>query len=97
MCWTEGELKSFLKDFSFQRNKYISTAFLRKKDKDKIRNDYEDGCSLSTLRKKYKFKDYAILYAVLKDKINSQNPVLPDDIGIGQITMESSKPLEQDD
>ena len=97
MCWTEGELKSFLKDFSFQRNKYISTAFLRKKDNDKIRNDYEDGCSLSTRRKKYKFKDYAILYAVLKDKINSQNPVLPDDIGIGQITMESSKPLEQDD
>lgn len=97
MCWTEGELKSFLKDFSFQRNKYISTAFLRKKDKDKIRDDYEDGCSLSTLRKKYKFKDYSILYAVLKDKINSQNPVLPDDIGIGQITMESSKSLEQDD
>ena len=97
MCWTEGELKSFLKDFSFQRNKYISTAFLRKKDKDKIRNDYEDGYSLSTLRKKYKFKDYSILYAVLKDKINSQNPVLPDDIGIGQITIESSKSLEQDD
>lgn len=86
---SESELKNYLKDFSMQRNKWIPVSFIDKKKRDIIVGKFKDGCSLSQIRKHFKFTDYSLVYSILKRDFDSDNPPLPDDIGLSEDLLKS--------
>lgn len=78
---SKDKLRSFLREYGYQRNNWANTAFIPQKKREAIRDSYRQGTTLMKLKEKYKFPDYAILYSILKKDFN-RKWVLPEELDI---------------